>query len=298
MSSSSPFGDLVAATADGVPAFAALGSGPEIVLVHGLGGCHLNWMSVAPLLARDARVIIPDLPGFGTSPRRGRTTLARSRDAVLRLVDEVATGPVVLVGHSLGGAVAVMTAAARPDAVSRLVLVDPTLPFAFRGRVSRAAMWTAFAMLVPLLGPWLVKRRLRRDDGAGLVDTLVRLTVADPASVPADVVDAHRAFEQRHLDRPWLARSLCEATRSLFGMLSLRRRWFRLERQVTAPTLLLHGAADTVIPLATARAAVARNPQWQLQVLEGVGHAAPLEAPAATVEAILGGRSAGERRGA
>ncbi len=287
MEGAEPLGQITPAAGDGRLAYALLGLGPEVVLVHGLGGSHLNWMCVAPLLAERRRVIVPDLPGFGLSPRQGRVTLARAREALLRLIDDVATGPVTLVGHSWGGAVALMTAAARPDAVSRLMLVDPTLPFAFHGKVSGAALRAAAVMLVPVLGPWLVRRQLGRGDGRGLVDTLVQLTVHDPTRIPADVIDAHVTFEQRHSDRTWMARSLCEATRSLFGVMSLRRRWFALEGRVTAPTRLLHGAHDSVIPLATAQAAVARNPSWQLDVLTNVGHAGPLEAPAAVAGAIL-----------
>ncbi len=283
---STQLGELTPARIDGTTAYAMLGDGPDVVLVHGLGGCHLNWMRVAPLLAIDMRVIAPDLPGFGLAPRRGRTTLARSRDALVRVLDEVATPPVTLVGHSLGGAVALMAAAARPESVGRLVLVDPTLPLSLRRPPSGSAMVTALAMLVPVLGPWLVRRRLRRDDGAGLVDSLMRLTVSDPSSIPRDVIDAHVAFEKLHRDRPWLPRSLCEATRSLYGQMTLRRRWFRLERRVSAPTVLLHGADDRVIPLATARAAAARHPRWRFEILEGVGHAAPLEAPESVVEAV------------
>ena len=192
-------GDPEPASEVGCPAYVAGGSGSDVVLVHGLGGSHLNWMRVAPLLA-NRRVIVPDLPGFGLTPRRRRITLACCRDAVLRVIDEVALGP-----------------------------------------------------------------------------------------VPLEVIDAHVAFEQHHRDRTWLARSLCEATRSLFGAMTLRRRWFRLEQRVTAPTLLIHGAEDRLIPLATAEAAAARHPGWELVVLREVGHAAPLEAPDPVAEAVLGG---------
>ncbi len=279
--------EITPASDDGRPAHVTLGSGCDVVLVHGLGGCHLNWMRVAPLLSSDMRVIIPDLPGFGLSPRYGRTTLARSRTALLRLIEDVASKPVVLVGHSLGCAVSLMAAAARPEAVRRLILVNPTLPFASGGRVSRSALRAALVMLVPILGPWLVKRRIRQQHGAGLVDSLLQLTVHDPNSIPTEVVDAHVEFERNHLDRPWIARSLCEATRSLFGTMTLRRRWFRLEKLVAAPTTLIHGANDSVIPLATAQAAAARHPHWPLQVIEGVGHATPLEAPRPIAEAVL-----------
>jgi hypothetical protein len=59
-----PLGHVTPAAGDGRLAYAMLGRGPDVALVHGLGGCHLNWMRVAPLLAESRRVIVPDLPGF------------------------------------------------------------------------------------------------------------------------------------------------------------------------------------------------------------------------------------------
>src|SRR5262245_7091923 len=75
------------------------------VLVHGLGGSLLSWLAVAPRLARHGRVVALDLPGFGRTERNGRRSrLSDLRAMVSRFVDDVAGGPVVLVGNSLGGA--------------------------------------------------------------------------------------------------------------------------------------------------------------------------------------------------
>src|SRR5438309_7201690 len=103
--------------------------GPAVVLVHGLGGSHLNWDLLAPLLTPHARVWALDLPGFGRSEPGGRRTSVPANVAVLgRFVDEVVGEPAVLVGNSMGGMVSILTAGERPESVSGLVLLDPAIP--------------------------------------------------------------------------------------------------------------------------------------------------------------------------
>lgn len=99
------------------------GSGSPLVLVHGLGGSALNWMALAPALARRRRVLVPDLPGHGRSASLPRA--AREERALMpyaRVVAELAAlegmSPAALVGHSLGGLIALRLAAADPTAVS------------------------------------------------------------------------------------------------------------------------------------------------------------------------------------
>ena len=76
---------------------------PPIVLVHGLGGSHLNWVRVAPTLAKHTRVYAVDLPGFGLTQAHGRTTHVHSNTALLnRFIDTVVEKPVILFGNSMG----------------------------------------------------------------------------------------------------------------------------------------------------------------------------------------------------
>ena len=106
------------------------GSGPAIVLVHGLGGSFINWMVVAPELAKSGRVLALDLPGFGRSPPEGRSVSIRAQvGAVTKFIQHVvADGPCTLVGNSMGGMISSMLAVERPELVSRVVLVNPALP--------------------------------------------------------------------------------------------------------------------------------------------------------------------------
>src|SRR5690242_7458182 len=105
------------------------GSGLPVVLVHGLGGSHLDWLNVAGPLGRHGRVLALDLVGFGRTPPEGRSAdVWAQRDLLVRFVREVAGSPAVLVGNSMGGLLTVMAAAEYPDDVAGAVLVDPAVP--------------------------------------------------------------------------------------------------------------------------------------------------------------------------
>src|SRR5688572_27076484 len=80
------------------------GEGPPMVLVHGLGGSHVNWVRLGPLLAERARVLAPDLPGFGYTPPKGRSVTVQANAQWLdRFIAEVIGRPAILVGNSMGG---------------------------------------------------------------------------------------------------------------------------------------------------------------------------------------------------
>jgi 3-oxoadipate enol-lactonase len=103
------------------------GSGRAIVLVHGHPFNRGMWAPQADSLARDFRVVAPDLPGYGASPPRGaRITMRELADAVLELVDGLGIARATVVGLSMGGLVAMELALARPDRVDGLVLAATT----------------------------------------------------------------------------------------------------------------------------------------------------------------------------
>jgi pimeloyl-ACP methyl ester carboxylesterase len=99
---------------------------PRVVLVHGLGGSHLNWCLLAPRLAQVLRVLAVDLVGFGLTRPEGRAATVHANVALLdRFVAEVAGAPAILVGNSMGGMISILEAAAQPRAVAALALLDP-----------------------------------------------------------------------------------------------------------------------------------------------------------------------------
>ena len=99
------------------------GAGPPLVLVHGFAGAASNFAALAPLLARRHRVLLPDLPGHGGSaPLPAAPSLAGYADRVAAVLDHERVGSAAVVGHSMGGVVALRLASRRPELVDALVL--------------------------------------------------------------------------------------------------------------------------------------------------------------------------------
>lgn len=105
--------------------YADHGEGPAIVLLHGLGGSWQTWLKNIPALACEHRVIAVDLPGFGASQMLpAPADMATHAQVVAALLDELGIASATLVGHSMGGLVALQLVEARPDLVERLVMAN------------------------------------------------------------------------------------------------------------------------------------------------------------------------------
>jgi pimeloyl-ACP methyl ester carboxylesterase len=267
--------------ADGPVHVAEWGSGPaRIVLVHGLGGAHLNWMRVAPQLTRYGRVLAPDLPGFGLTPVAGRPTTVAAYTALLdRVLAATCESPVVLIGNSMGGLIALLEAAQHPERVAGLVLVDAVLPGRWRQWRPRLVLASCAAYVVPSLGRRFLARVRDRLSVEELVAGALRLCAQHPERIPADVVEAHVELERRRGRNPDDDDAYVLAERSIFSALvhsaALRA---RLDR-VSVPTLVVHGDTDRLVRVIGARRAKRRRPDWDLRVLADVGHVPMIEVP-------------------
>ena len=100
------------------------GDGPPIVILHGLFGSARNWQTLARRLAHAYRVVTPDLRNHGESPHARSMSYADMAGDVAALIEALALGPVALIGHSMGGKVAMHFALAHPERICRLVVVD------------------------------------------------------------------------------------------------------------------------------------------------------------------------------
>lgn len=275
-------------SAAGAPRFGA------VVCVHGLGGAHLNWRLLGPYLARHGTVWAPDLAGFGLTAPAGRSSSLRANlDLLAGFVDTVSresgTGPVLLVGNSMGGLLSVLLAARTPELVGALVLLDPALPAPLHAARLDARVAADFlSFLVPVLGARRLRRRYRGTPEQQVRDTLELCGVDPDALPPGHLADA-AALAAARRDLPWADRAFLVAARSVLAQLTTgsRRLWRALDA-VTAPVLLVHGDADRVVPVDAARAVAAREPDWTYREYEGGGHVPPLSEPLRVATDIAG----------
>jgi pimeloyl-ACP methyl ester carboxylesterase len=263
--------------------------GPTVVLVHGLGGSHLNWDLFAPLLTpHAARVLALDLPGFGRSEPGARRATVQANVAVLdRFLREVAGTPVVLVGNSMGGMISVLTTAAAPHLVSALVLVDPAVPGPLR-RPDPLVGLTFATYALPGVGEYALRSRRLRGGARTQVLDMLRLCGVDPATVPPSLVDRSVALVEQRRDVEGMDRAFLAAARSLLRVLADPRRYRHAMAAVAVPVLLVHGDSDRLVSVHNARDVAARNPDWRYTELPGVGHTPQLEVPDQLATEVLG----------
>lgn len=259
------------------------GSGTPMVLVHGLGGSHLNWAACAELLAARHRVLAPDLAGFGLTPPAGRPCTVEANLLLLERYVRTLGEPVVLAGNSMGGLISILFAARFPELVRALVLVNPALPFPIRRDIRLdpevVKRFTAFAL--PGIGEYVLRRGAAKLGPEGQLRELMQLACHDAARIPRRVFEAHLALaHHRAKEMPWSDACLLEAARSLLLLMLARRGRIRESvAAVQAPTLLVHGEHDRLIPLASCSAMVSTRPDWSLQVFGDAGHVPQLEIP-------------------
>jgi pimeloyl-ACP methyl ester carboxylesterase len=262
--------------------------GPTVVLVHGLGGSHLNWDLFAPLLTPHARVLALDLPGFGrTEPGTRRASVPANVAVLDRFLREVVGTPVVLVGNSMGGMISILTTAAAPHLVRALVLLDPAVPGPLR-RPDPLVGLTFATYAMPGLGEYALRARRLRAGARTQVLDMLRLCGVDPATVPPALVDRSVALVEERRDVAGMDRAFLAAARSLLRVLADPRRYREAMAAVDVPVLLVHGDSDRLVSVHNARDVAARNPGWRYVELPGVGHTPQLEVPEELAALVLG----------
>jgi pimeloyl-ACP methyl ester carboxylesterase len=236
------------------------GQGTPVVFIHGFGASLYSWRKTLPaVLAAGYRVIAFDNRGFGFSdkPARGYGNAAYAR-LVAALLDSLSVPSAVLVGHSMGGAIAAEVALAYPDRVRGLVLIDAA-GFGVRWpAILKVGRWPgAGGVATALRGRWITGR-------------LLRSTYADPSKVTEADVDQYYA----PVSEPGFGRALRGVLRefrfdTLVGRLGA----------VAAPTLVVWGAEDRWIPVRDGSRLVTELQRGAFIVIPRAGHAAAEEAP-------------------
>lgn len=248
-----------------------LGAGDPLVLLHGVASSRRIWHRVVAPLARGRRVLAVDVPGFGESAPAGP---GFDLDAVAdALVAGLGVGRFDLVGHSLGGAVAVAVAARHPEAVRRLVLVAPA------GLAPRAHGLAEALGVAAELGT-AARRALGHQwvEHAAARWAMFATTVADPGRL--DPADARLILESSDG-----ARRIADGIRQAL-VADLRDDLAALP----APVGLIWGEADLVVPYAGLAALRALRPDAVAETLPRTGHLPQLEDPGgfcAALERVL-----------
>lgn len=243
---------------------------PVLLLVHGIAGNARQWDPVIPLLADRFTVLAPDMLGHGESAKpRGDYSLGAYavglRDILLALEHERAT----VVGHSLGGGVAMQFAYAYPNMCERLVLVSSGgLGKEVHGLL-KAVTWPGAEWVLPLIAA----RRVHALT-SGLSRQLDRVGLhAGP-----DVAEMLRSFGS--LADPRARKAFIHTIRAVIDAggqrVSARDRLYLAQ---LIPTLIVWGRKDPIIPVGHGEHAHAITPGSRLEVFDGVGHFPQLERP-------------------
>jgi pimeloyl-ACP methyl ester carboxylesterase len=244
-------------------------------------------MRVAPALARYGRVLAPDLAGFGLSPVAGRRASVPAQRALLhRLIRQTCDQPVLLAGNSMGGMIALGEAALHPECVAGLMLVDAVLPGPWRQRRPRAVVISFASYLLSPLGRGLLRRVRDRASVDDLVKGALRLNVEHFERIPPDVIEAHVELERIRGRIPDNDGAYVEAARSIVLALARPGMLARIIDRVRVPTLIVQGAADRLVRLDAALDAHQERPDWDLQVLDDVGHIPMIEVPDRFLEIV------------
>ena len=245
--------------------------GPHLetfVLIHGYGASGFTWRHWSPRLAELGHVVQVDLKGFGRAPRPDDSRYAPRDQAELvrSLIEERDLSNITLLGHSLGGAVALLVALGLgervPARLRRLVLVAGA---AYAQRLPPFVRMAAWPRLSGFFFDVVSPRRV--------VEGALRTVVYDSGSVTEDQV---RGYVEP-LRSPGAVRALISAARQIVppDLPSVVQQYPR----ISVPTLLLWGRNDPVVPLSVGRRLARALPRARLHVLERCGHLAQEEHP-------------------
>lgn len=251
--------------------YAVSGAGPAVVLVHGLGGTVENWRGIAPALARNHRVLVPDLPGHGhSSALPDAAHLDDFADCVLAMAEAEGIDSAVWFGHSLGGTVALRAAARRPEAVRGVVLA------AAAGIGSSSRLGRVTVTLMGLVQPGKAiapHRRAWANSRLGRRVAFGWWGVGDADALEPELAEAFFEGPAHHTKTRQAGQALL-ATDPLDGL-----------DGIACPVLVLWGASDRWVKLDDG-IEYARRLGAPLRAIAGCGHLLVGERPEVCVAAI------------
>lgn len=242
----------------------------DVFLLHGQPGGPFDWHAVVTNLPAEFRVHLPDRPGYGRNERPAGG-LADNADDLVRRLDDLDVERAIVAGHSWGGGVAIAMAERHPERVAGLVLAASIGP--------GCLVPVDYLLGLPVIGDAL---------------SFVTMRVAAPVvrrRIARFLAEADVAEEHRHRVEETLA---ANRRRPLWQTFVVEQRAMLRElpgleealATVTAPTVVLTGSADRIVPPRTAQALAAGIPGAELRTVDGASHDLPRSAPAAVGDAI------------
>ena len=224
------------------------GQGPVLILVHGLGSSSEVWRDALPHLSRAYRVIALDLPGYGKSDKpRIEYSIEYYVAALNAFIGSLGAGKVTLVGNSMGGWIAALTAADNPQSVSHLILVDS-------------------AGLRSDTPPSVNLNPATQAEYQTLLDTFF-----DDTSLVSEAMVVEQWKYRKSIQRT--VQSTLESLKTKGPPLDKRL------KDIQTPTLIIWGRQDTVIPLVTANRFASGIRNAKLVIIHNAGHLPHVEKP-------------------
>ena len=238
------------------------GRGPLLVLLHGIAGSSATWEEVIPWLGEGHTIIAPDLLGHGDSPKPlGDYSLGAYANAVRDLLGALGEARATIVGHSLGGGVAMQFAYQFPERCERLVLVSS----GGLGRELHPLLRAAALPGAEVVLPWLCVA------GRRSVGTVAHVLGRLGLRASADLEEVWRSFVS--LEQPDARQAFLHTVRGIIDLGGQRvSATDRLYLAAELPTLIVWGELDPLIPVGHAHEAHANIPGSRLEIFPDAGH--------------------------
>jgi pimeloyl-ACP methyl ester carboxylesterase len=269
-------------------AYQDAGDGETLLLIHGMAGSSATWRDVIPQLAKNYRVIAPDLLGHGESDKpRGDYSLGAFAACLRDLLDELGIARATVIGQSLGGGVAMQFAYQHRDRTERVVLIGsgglgPDLSWTLRLLSAPGA-----ELILPVIAPQQVLSA-----GNKIKSLLSSAGVQSPRG--AELWSAYSSLSDRDTRNAFLRtlRSVVDYRGQAVSALG------KLHLTAQMPVMFIWGDKDKIIPVAHGYAAHEALPGSRLEIMPGLGHFPHVEAPAAVAELLEDFITSTERRSA
>jgi pimeloyl-ACP methyl ester carboxylesterase len=269
-------------------AYQDAGDGETLLLIHGMAGSSDTWRDVIPQLAKNFRVIAPDLLGHGQSDKpRGDYSLGAFAASLRDLLDELGIARATIIGQSLGGGIAMQFAYQHRDRCERVVLIGsgglgPDLSWALRLLSAPGA-----ELVLPVITPQPVLTA-----GNKIKSLLSAAGVQSPLG--AEMWSAYTSLSDRATRNAFLRtlRSVVDYRGQAVSALN------KLHLTAQMPVMFIWGDRDRIIPVSHGYAAHEALPGSRLEILPGLGHFPHVESPTQVVELLEDFIATTERRSA